>query len=62
MKRKLFSTIVTVFVMAAFWLVFLPWLGKQPPVRRHVDTLHAAEINASAMFYSELECQHWLQK
>jgi hypothetical protein len=44
------------------WLVVLPWLGARAPVRQHVDALHAAGINASAMFYSELECQQWLQR
>ena len=62
MTRKLLSATATVLAMAMFWLVFLPWLGQRPAVRQHVDTLHAADINASAMFYSELECQQWLQK
>lgn len=62
MKRKLMSAGASMLAIAMFWLLFLPWLGQRPAIRHHVDTLHAAEINASAMFYSELECQHWLQK
>lgn len=62
MNRKLIAASLSITAIALFWLVFLPWLGTQPAVRQHVDSLHAADINASAMFYSELECQQWLQK
>ncbi|MGN6134584.1 MAG: hypothetical protein ACTHOU_08790 [Aureliella sp.] len=54
------SAIAVVLGLALVWLVVLPWLGEQAPVRRHVDALHAADINASAMFYSELECGYML--
>lgn len=54
--------LISVAVVGLVWLVVLPWLGRFAPVRRHVDALHAAEINASAMFYSELDCQQWLQR
>lgn len=37
------------------WLIGLPWLGQWQPVREHVDRLNAQRINASAMFYTELE-------
>ncbi|MFN7734341.1 MAG: hypothetical protein ACK5OB_20780 [Pirellula sp.] len=37
------------------WLVGLPWLGQWQPVRQHVDRLNTQRINASAMFYTELE-------
>lgn len=47
--------------VAAIWLVALPWLGEQRPIRQHVDALHEADINASAMFYSELECGYMLR-
>lgn len=62
MNRKLFSAGVSMLAIALVWLVFLPWLGERPAVRSHVDRLHAANINASAMFYSELECQELLEK
>ena len=61
MTRKAIHGSITLLLIAMFWLLFLPWLGERPVVRRHVDRLHAADINASAMFYSELECQQWLQ-
>lgn len=47
--------------VALLWLVVLPWLGDCQPIRQHVDALHAADINASAMFYSELECGYMLR-
>ncbi len=53
---------IAIVSMALFWLIVLPWIGQQAPVREHVDRLHAADINASAMFYTELECQQWLKK
>lgn len=62
MSHKLLSAGLSLVAIALVWLVFLPWLGQRPAVRRHVDALHAADINASAMFYSELECQQWLQR
>lgn len=37
------------------WLIGLPWLGQWQPVRQHVDRLNTQRINASAMFYTELE-------
>lgn len=37
------------------WLFGLPWLGQWQPVRQHVDRLNTQRINASAMFYTELE-------
>lgn len=48
--------------VALIWLVALPWLAEQGPIREHVDALHAADINASAMFYSELECGYMLRQ
>ncbi len=60
-QRWLSAVIVTVSI-AAIWLVILPLDRTSAAVQEHVDALHAANINASAMFYSELECQQWLQK
>lgn len=52
----------SVATVAIVWLVILPWLGQQSPIRQHVDALHAADINASAMFYSELDCDYLLRR
>ncbi len=62
MKRKLFGSAISLGGIALVWLVFLPWLGAQPAVRQHIERLDAADVNASAMFYTELECQYRLQK
>lgn len=40
--------------LALIWLVLLPALGDYPQIRRHIDTMQAAGINPSAMYYSEL--------
>jgi hypothetical protein len=48
--------------VALVWLVVLPWVADQALIRQHVDALHAADINASAMFYSELECRYLLDR
>ncbi len=37
------------------WLVVLPGLGKWEVVREHVDRLDRENINAGAMFYTEVE-------
>ncbi len=37
------------------WLVILPWIGHQPPIRRHIEFLEQRHIDPSAMFYTELE-------
>ena len=37
------------------WLVVLPWLARQEPVRKMIDRNEAAGIDPGAMFYSDLE-------
>ena len=56
------SALAAVAGLAIFWLGVLPWLSSQASIRRHVDSLHAADVNASAMFYSELECSYLLRR
>ncbi|REK10962.1 MAG: hypothetical protein DWQ37_15065 [Planctomycetota bacterium] len=41
--------------MGATWLFVLPWLSGRPRVREHLDWLDARQIDASAMYYTELE-------
>jgi hypothetical protein len=50
-------SLIAISVVAYFWLVFLPWLADRPVVRQHVDFLNDRRINASAMFYTELDPQ-----
>lgn len=39
----------------AVWLVVLPRIADQPPIRRHIEFLEQRQIDPSAMFYTELE-------
>jgi len=48
-------SLIAIAVVVILWLVFLPWLADRPVVRKHVDFLNDRRINASAMFYTELE-------
>lgn len=53
---------IAIISLSLIWLVVLPWLGERTIVRQHVETLHAADVNASAMFYSELDCKYMLAR
>jgi hypothetical protein len=46
--------LAAVAVMAALWLVGLPYLGRQPSVRRYINENEARGIDPSAKFYTEL--------
>lgn len=37
------------------WLLVLPQLAREPSRAAHIQALHAAGIDPSAMYYSELE-------
>jgi hypothetical protein len=52
--RKLGSAAAALALIAVVWLVVLPGIGRLPAVRRHSDAMRAGEIEASAMFYTEL--------
>lgn len=47
--------LVWVAILVLVWGVGLPWLQQVPEIDRHVTTLSEANINADAMFYTELE-------
>ncbi len=47
--------VVTTIVIAAVWLVLLPWWSRQPAMARHLEWLDDRGIDPSAMFYTELE-------
>jgi hypothetical protein len=47
-------------LIAAVWLLVLPALLHLPPIRNHVDHLDAHGVDASAMYYTELEPQFLL--
>jgi len=37
------------------WGVVLPWLGRWPPIGRHVATMESRKVNPAAMYYTELD-------
>lgn len=37
------------------WLFILPWIAKHPDFARYSESLESRHIDASAMYYSELE-------
>ena len=39
----------------AIWLLVFPWIGSWESVENHLDLLESRRIDASAMFYTELE-------
>jgi hypothetical protein len=59
--RRWLSGLAALVAVLSLWTIVLPRLSQQAFVRSHIDALHAADINASAMFYSELECKQWLE-
>ena len=42
-------------MIALIWMVVLPWISRQAPVRRAIERNEAAGIDPSAMFYTDLE-------
>ncbi|GEM_PF-4012507 len=42
-------------VMGAVWLGVLPQLATWPPVQSHIELMREHDIDAGAMFYSELK-------
>lgn len=42
-------------VAGAIWLLVLPWIGSWESVENHLELLESRRIDASAMFYTELE-------
>lgn len=41
-------------VIVAIWCGLLPWLGRTRAVERHVRRLERQEVDAAAMYYTEL--------
>lgn len=48
--------------IAAVWLIVLPWIGRHETVRDHITFLDDREIDASAMFYTELDAMEPILK
>jgi hypothetical protein len=53
--RPVLHLLLAAGALAAIWLLLLPALLHLAPIRRHVDHLEARQIDASAMYYTELD-------
>lgn len=42
-------------VVAAVWLLVLPWAAERPQMAAHLQWLHDEGIDPAAMYYTELE-------
>ena len=42
-------------VIAAVWLLLLPWVARQPETAAYLERLDAQGIDPSAMYYTELD-------
>ena len=42
-------------VILSLWLVCLPWAANRPAVADHIDRLEQNGVDASAMYYTDLE-------
>ncbi len=47
--------VLAITMIACFWCVVLPWYGSQPAMEKHLQFLDDRGIDASAMFYTELD-------
>lgn len=48
--------------IAAVWLIVLPWIGTHETVRDHIQFLGDRDIDASAMYYTELDAMEPILK
>ncbi|MEX1040728.1 MAG: hypothetical protein WDZ51_08870 [Pirellulaceae bacterium] len=51
-RRHLAAAIV---MIAATWLIGLPWLAERPAVRSYLQWLEERKIDPSARYYTDLE-------
>jgi len=54
-KRATQRLIQWIIASSVIWLVVLPWIARWEAVERHLRFLEERHIDASAMFYTELE-------
>ncbi len=53
--RRWLSLFLSVASLTIIWCILLPTLGETESVRQHVEFLESRNIDASAMFYTELD-------
>ncbi|MCM2370058.1 hypothetical protein [Aporhodopirellula aestuarii] len=46
--------LMVVMLLAAVWLIALPWVAGRPGPRRYLERLDARGIDPAAMYYTEL--------
>ena len=51
----LFALALATCCLLAVWLVVLPAIGQVPVVRRDIDRVNAAGIDASALYWTDLD-------
>jgi hypothetical protein len=47
--------VISFATIAAIWLMVLPWIGSRESVRDRIEFLDDRGIDASAMYYTELD-------
>lgn len=55
MSAGWFRLMVLVLGIVLVWSVLLPWVGRWSVVREHLELMERSNINAGAMFYTEVE-------
>ncbi|GIW94683.1 MAG: hypothetical protein KatS3mg110_2724 [Pirellulaceae bacterium] len=53
-KRRPWLLAAGVLAIGLVWLGVLPWVETLPPVARHIRCQDEAEVDPSALFYTEL--------
>ncbi len=54
--------VIATAAIAAVWLIVLPWIGRHETVRDHITFLDERDIDASAMYYTELDAMEPILK
>lgn len=54
--------VIAITTIAAVWLIVLPWVGRHETVRDHIQFLDERDIDASAMYYTELDAMEPILK
>lgn len=55
LANRRFGLAIAILILAALWLVALPWIARQPRMAAHIQWLEDQGIDAGAMYYTELE-------
>lgn len=53
-EKKRRRLLIAAAAVLALWLIVLPEVADYPPVRRHIDRNRDRQVEADAMFYTEV--------